>query len=252
MKDVTQQLALLEEENALLRNIGLASSLQGGPQGAPVGAEQDGVINKDEAIAVLTRRARQLERKLEAVTSDMHHAMGQLIVTVVRARDLPMEGSTLPGQAVDPYVKVKVDRQEYKTQVRKGTGEPEWNEDFAFSVSASTKDLALTLVDWCGGRCERTLASAIVQLSDLSFVLNQPHHAWVPLQRITHSEDDDSYRGMLGDMSEGSGDRTTLSMESFRDMSAGAVLLEIEYKGPAVATPRGQHPPALSALLNAA
>ena len=97
MKDVTQQLALLEEENALLRNIGLASSLQGGPQGAPVGAEQDGVINKDEAIAVLTRRARQLERKLEAVTSDMHHAMGQLIVTVVRARDLPMEGSTLPS-----------------------------------------------------------------------------------------------------------------------------------------------------------
>ena len=113
--DVTQQLAILEEENTLLRNLGLSASLKG----AGDVAVADALDDKDEAIAVLTQRARELEKKLEAMSADMDNAMGQLSVTVLRARHLPASASASAGddRACDPYVSVKVDKQTYKTQV---------------------------------------------------------------------------------------------------------------------------------------
>ena len=222
--DVTQQLAILEEENTLLRNLGLSSpaALRGASAAAYVSA--DALQDKDEAIAVLTQRARELEKKLEAVSSDLNNAMGQLVVTVIRARDL--SGGDDAG-ALAPFVNVRVDKQEYKTGVCQGGASPEWNEDFAFSVSAATRELALSVVDWGGGAREHVVGTAVVMLSDLSFSLNEPHHAWVPLQVLGAG---------VSSRSEAS------SQDPERDMAGGgrpAVLLEIEYKGPSSATPRG-------------
>jgi hypothetical protein len=110
--DVSQQLAILEEENTLLRSLGLSASLGAG-KGADSAAYADALDDKDEAIAVLTQRARELEKKLEAVSSDLDNAMGQLAVTVLRARNLDAGHDG----AVDPYVSVRVEKQQYKTQV---------------------------------------------------------------------------------------------------------------------------------------
>ena len=173
--DLTQQLSILEEENTLLRNLGMAAPLRTVP-GA--NALVDALDDKDTAIEVLTQRARELEKKLEAMSAELDNAMGQLAVTVIRARDLPR----VDEHPCDPYVCVAVDKQLYKTQVRQGSAAPEWNESFLFSVSSGTKDLVLTVSDWSGGKRERVLGTATIQLSDISFSLNQPHHAWVPLQ----------------------------------------------------------------------
>ena len=238
--DVTQQLAILEEENTLLRNLGLSSPAALHGNSGAGSMSMDVLQDKDEAIAVLTKRARELEKKLEAVSSDLNNAMGQLVVTVIRARELPVPDDE---SALAPFVTVRVDKQEYKTQVCQGSALPEWNEDFAFSVSAATKELALSVVDWSGGARERVLGAAVVQLSDLSFSLNQPHHAWVPLQLLARAGA--GRQAMLDDVSVsstgGGGGSHSDELQDPNMAGAGraAVLLEIEYKGPSTATPRG-------------
>ena len=229
--DLTEQLALLEEENALLRNIGMSlepTSVRG--------VSVDELEDKDRAISVLTQRARELEKKMEALNADLHKSVGHLVVTVLRARDLPQ---SMDKRAPDPFVNVKVDKRSYKTQVRKSTDSPEWNEEFVFSVSAETKEMLLTVSDWGNGEGESTMASAVVMLSDLNFSLNQPHHAWVPLARVVAAEDEGS--SMIGDSpSEESADKTRHDLWSDQGAGCGAILLEIEYKGPLAATPRGR------------
>lgn len=214
--DLTQHLTILEEENTLLRNLGLSAPLRTDADG---NALVDALDDKDAAIQVLTQRARQLEQKLVAMSSELDNAMGQLVVTVIRARDLPHVGEH-PG---DPYVSVKVDKQLYKTQVREGTAEPEWNESFVFTVSASTKDLVLTLSDWSGGLRERVLGTATVLLSDISFSVNQPHHAWVPLQGASIDDPVPRKREILPLNYEGSSTDVSTAQDGVR----GAVMIEV-------------------------
>ena len=214
--DLTQHLTILEEENTLLRNLGLSAPLRTDADG---NALVDALDDKDAAIQVLTQRARQLEQKLVAMSSELDNAMGQLVVTVIRARDLPHVGEH-PG---DPYVSVKVDKQLYKTQVRQGTAEPEWNESFVFTVSASTKDLVLTLSDWSGGLRERVLGTATVLLSDISFSVNQPHHAWVPLQGASIDDPVPRKREILPLNYEGSSTDVSTAQDGVR----GAVMIEV-------------------------
>ena len=141
----------------------------------------------------------------------------QLAVRVIRGRDLTL----VDGRPCDPCVCVAVEKQRYTTQVRTGAAAaPEWNESFLFSVPAGTKDLVLTVSDWSGGERERALGTATIQLSDRLLTLNRPHHAWVPLQAAS------------ADTSSLNSDGSIAAASSERDGARGAVMIEVSVYSP--------------------
>jgi len=141
----------------------------------------------------------------------------QLAVKVIRGRDLTL----VDGRPCDPCVCVAVEKQRYTTQVRTGAAAaPEWNESFLFSVPAGTKDLVLTVSDWSGGERERALGTATIQLSDRLLTLNRPHHAWVPLQAAS------------ADTSSLNSDGSIAAASSERDGARGAVMIEVSVYSP--------------------
>ncbi|XP_004293413.1 PREDICTED: C2 and GRAM domain-containing protein At1g03370 [Fragaria vesca subsp. vesca] len=68
----------------------------------------------------------------------------KLVVQVMGARDLP--AMDLNGLS-DPYVKVKLGKQKFKTKVVKKTLNPYWGEEFAFRVDDLSDELLISVLD---------------------------------------------------------------------------------------------------------
>lgn len=68
----------------------------------------------------------------------------KLVVQVMGARDLP--AMDLNGLS-DPYVKVKLGKQKFKTRVVKKTLNPYWGEEFALRVDDLNDELLISVLD---------------------------------------------------------------------------------------------------------
>ena len=64
-----------------------------------------------------------------------------LLVRVYRGKDFPQMDSKKfkEKEYLDPYCIVKYSGQEFKTKVKKGTYDPEWNEEMIFTTYVSFK-----------------------------------------------------------------------------------------------------------------
>ncbi|RLM64922.1 elicitor-responsive protein 3-like isoform X2 [Panicum miliaceum] len=89
-------------------------------------------------------------------------AQGTLEVLLVGAKGLE---NTDYLSNMDPYAVLKCHSQEQKSSVASGKGsDPEWNETFVFTVSDSTTELFIKLLDSDGGTDDDFVGEATVPL----------------------------------------------------------------------------------------
>ncbi|CAL5069048.1 unnamed protein product [Urochloa decumbens] len=89
-------------------------------------------------------------------------AHGTLEVLLVGAKDLE---NTDYLSNMDPYAVLKCRSQEQKSSVASGKGsDPEWNETFVFTVSDSTEELFIKLLDSDGGTDDDFVGEARIPL----------------------------------------------------------------------------------------
>jgi len=73
---------------------------------------------------------------------------GKMKISVKEARDLPAM-DRLPGASSDPYCKIELEEQQFKTKVRKKTLAPKWGQEFVFTVhNLETSMIKLECWDW--------------------------------------------------------------------------------------------------------
>lgn len=68
----------------------------------------------------------------------------KLIVRVIEARNLPPMD---PNGLSDPYVKVQLGKQKFKTKVVKKSLNPSWGEEFSFRVEDLNDELVISVLD---------------------------------------------------------------------------------------------------------
>ncbi|CAN6249476.1 unnamed protein product [Urochloa humidicola] len=115
-------------------------------------------------------------------------AQGTLEVLLVGAKGL--ENTDYLGN-MDPYAVLKCRSQEQKSSVASGKGcDPEWNETFVFTVSDSTEELFIKLLDSDGGTEDDFVGEATIPLQAVFTERNIP-----PI--VYNVVKDEEYRGEI-------------------------------------------------------
>lgn len=68
----------------------------------------------------------------------------KLVVRVIEAQNLP---PTDPNGLSDPYVRLQLGKQRYKTKVIKKSLNPRWDEEFSFRVDDLNEELVVSVMD---------------------------------------------------------------------------------------------------------
>lgn len=68
----------------------------------------------------------------------------KLVVRVIEAKDLP---PTDPNGLSDPYVRLQLGKQRFRTKVIKKNLNPKWDEEFSFKVDDLSEELVISVMD---------------------------------------------------------------------------------------------------------
>ena len=77
--------------------------------------------------------------------TEKNMASGKLKVKVVNGRDLTNKETF---QTSDPYCKIEIGGEGYKTKTKKGNLNPDWNEEFVFTVKPECVNEVIALSVW--------------------------------------------------------------------------------------------------------
>jgi Ca2+-dependent lipid-binding protein len=92
---------------------------------------------------------------------------GRLLVTIQRGEQLVAADV---GGSSDPFVEISMGRKTFKTQVKKKTLEPKWNEKFTFNVRSVTTDLLqLRVKDWDRVGAADALGDISIPVTDVAY-----------------------------------------------------------------------------------
>lgn len=68
----------------------------------------------------------------------------KLVVRVIEAKNLP---PTDPNGLSDPYVRLQLGKQKFRTKVIKKSLNPKWDEEFSFRVDDLNEELVISVMD---------------------------------------------------------------------------------------------------------
>eukprot|EP01117_Protostelium_nocturnum_P007360 TRINITY_DN2636_c0_g1_i1.p1 TRINITY_DN2636_c0_g1~~TRINITY_DN2636_c0_g1_i1.p1 ORF type:complete len:273 (+),score=119.47 TRINITY_DN2636_c0_g1_i1:395-1213(+) len=130
------------------------------------------MLTLQEEYARLQRENAQLRAELGNDTAKFL----KLFVKVTEARGL--KPTSALGRC-DPYVKLKLDQQEYKTHKQKNTLNPVWGQEFELFVSASRSEMEISVWDdkFTG---DAHMGRALLKLSELAIGASETR--WFTLQ----------------------------------------------------------------------
>jgi len=96
-----------------------------------------------EELERLRRENKKLQEDLSTTKSKL---IGTLKVEVIEAKGLPIMDTI--GRSSDPYCRLKVGDQEYKTHRKKRDLNPRWDQQFEFYVTDKRSVLEIAVWDW--------------------------------------------------------------------------------------------------------
>jgi WD40 repeat protein len=128
-----------------------------------------------------------LSKSLISVRFTFRHVRctGELTVNVEKARDLPRMDTF--GLA-DPFAALTCGKgTRYKTQVKKNSLNPIWNEEFIFNVEENARELKIVLYDWSITKEEDFIGQVLIPTSDIE--ANPYRDEWFKLKDLDGTTD---------------------------------------------------------------
>ncbi|KAF9183722.1 hypothetical protein BGZ51_003826 [Haplosporangium sp. Z 767] len=137
------------------------------------------ILDKLEKRGSLHMKFQFLPVKIELLPKERLDNMGNLTVTLVRAKNLIAADR---GGASDPYVVFKVNGKEiYKSEVVKKTVNPEFGENFVVPIASRAEDqFTFEIFDWNQISTAKSLGTGALDLRNIQLVL--PNEFLIPLQ----------------------------------------------------------------------
>jgi len=89
------------------------------------------------------------------------------------------------GAKSDPYIRLKLENQEYKTKTAKRTIAPKYDQDFEFFVTEKNSELELAVWHWDRFRKDEFMGRATLKIYTLKEGTAQ---LWLPLEKIKDSD----------------------------------------------------------------
>ncbi|KAJ8603914.1 hypothetical protein CTAYLR_009717 [Chrysophaeum taylorii] len=118
----------------------------------------------------------------DEVPEELELRPNELIVVVLRAKNLPAMDTTLLGTKTssDPYVRVACDYEEYRTSIKRKCLRPIWNETFRIHVEDASEHLFLDVYDKDELTADDLIGSVVIDLNDVKRPGGK--RAWYPLK----------------------------------------------------------------------
>ncbi|KAG0261024.1 hypothetical protein BG011_001443 [Mortierella polycephala] len=137
------------------------------------------ILDKMENRGSLHLKFQYLPVEIELLPKERLDNMGNLTVTLVRAKDLIAADR---GGASDPYVVFRVNGKDvYKSEVVKKTLNPEYGENFVVPIASRAEDqFTFEIFDWNQIAAAKSLGVGALDLRNIQLVL--PNEFLIPLQ----------------------------------------------------------------------
>jgi len=155
-------------------------------QKAELDAKEDTLKSKNHQLAEENKRLQDVLdglkkdniRLKEEYASTKNALIGKLTVTLNEGRGLL--GLNLGGKSADPYVKLRLDKLEYKSKKKPSTLTPKFEQSFEFFVSDKRSEIEISVMNWERVRSDRLIGKCCIKVSDLNQE-GKEETKWVPI-----------------------------------------------------------------------
>jgi len=125
-----------------------------------------------EEIARIKEENEKLQKNLQNTKNKL---IAKLNITVKEAKDIAV---TKLGGKSDPYLKLKLEAQEFKTKVKKKTICPKWEQEFEFFVTEKQCVLEISMFDWDRFTSDSFMGKVAINIGELKDGTNETK--WFP------------------------------------------------------------------------
>jgi len=143
-------------------------------QKAAIDAKEDSLKDQNKELAEENRRLEDILNQLRKdnvrlkgeLATTKNALIGKLSVTVNECKNL--RGMNLGGKSADAYVKVRLDKQEYKTKRAPPSLNPKFEQSFELYISDKRSDLEIEVMNWERIRTDKLIGHIFIPLSELT------------------------------------------------------------------------------------